>query len=304
MDVPIELRHLRYFVAVAEELHFGRAAKRLHISQPPLSQQIRRLEEIVGAPLFFRSSRSVKLTDGGLALLDRARRTLARISEDVEAVRRVTRGEAGVLTVGFVGSAMLTHLPVILRKYREAYPRVQLRLRELSTDPLREGILEGAIDVALMRDAGPSDVLHVETLSTEAFTIAVPARHALAQRRSIPIELLRDEPFVLFPRAAGVYAWENTMRLFEPKGFLPKVVQEAPQWLTVLKLVSAGLGLTVAPACVESIASAGVVCRRLPRSAGTTGIDLACRDIETSPLVRSFVSLARQLSARRPSRSL
>lgn len=118
MDEQIELRHLRYFLAVAEELHFGRAAQRLHMAQPPLSQQIRRLEEVIGHPLFVRSSRSVKLTPAGEVLLERARRTLGKVSEDLEAVRSVGRGEVGSLTVGFVGSAVLTAMPSVLRRYR------------------------------------------------------------------------------------------------------------------------------------------------------------------------------------------
>lgn len=129
-DQDLELRHLRYFVAVAEELHFGRAAARLHLSQPPLSQQIRRLEEILGYPLFVRTSRSVKLTSAGEILLERARRTLRNVQRDIDEIRSVGEGEVGSLNVGFVGSAMLTMLPEIFRKYREAYPRVHLRLYE------------------------------------------------------------------------------------------------------------------------------------------------------------------------------
>jgi DNA-binding transcriptional LysR family regulator len=285
MNQNIDLRHLRYFLAVAEELHFGHAAERLRMAQPPLSQQIRRLEEEIGHPLFIRSSRSVKLTPAGRALMDRARRTLRKVAEDLEAVRSVARGEVGVLHIGFVGSAMLTRLPAILDRYRRLYSRVQLHLNEFHTSQLIDALREGSVDVALARDAGAADDLHIEPAFLESFIAVVPKRHALAKLRSIPIALLKNEPFVFFPRSAGNYAWENTIKLF---GFHPNVVQEAPQWLTVVRLVGAGLGVTIAPASVEEIAGPDVVCRKLSPSGGSTSIDLVYRKNESSPLVKAF----------------
>jgi DNA-binding transcriptional LysR family regulator len=280
---------------VAEELHFGRAATRLHIAQPPLSQQIRRLEDEIGYPLFLRSSRSVKLTPAGEVLLERVRRTLSKVAEDLEAVRSIARGEVGSLEVGFVGSAMLTGLPGMLGQYRELYPRVQLRLRELHTSMLLDAIREGSIGVGFVRDAGPIQDLKVEPLLEEPFVVALPKAHAMAKRAAIPIERLRDEPFVFFPRTAGEYAWNNTMQLCEEQGFRAKIVQEAPQWLTVLRLVGAGLGVTIAPACVQKISAADVVCRKLLPARGRTNIDLVHRTGETSPLVQAFSDLARRL---------
>ena len=281
----MDLRHLRYFLAVAEELHFGRAAQRLHMAQPPLSQQIRRLEEEIGCPLFLRTSRSVKLTPAGKALVDRARRTLHKVDEDLEAVRSVARGEVGVLKVGFVGSAMLTSLPAILGKYRRLYSRVQLHLSEFHTSQLIEALRDGSVDVALARDAGTAEDLHVEHAFMEHFIAVIPKRHPLASPRSIPIGSLKNEPFVFFPRAAGSYAWENAIRLC---GFHPNVVQEAPQWLTLVRLVGAGLGVTIAPASVEEITTPDVVCRKLLPSGGSTSIDLVYRLTESSPLVKAF----------------
>jgi DNA-binding transcriptional LysR family regulator len=285
MNNNIDLRHLRYFLAVAEELHFGRAAARLHMAQPPLSQQIRRLEEEIGHPLLLRTSRSVKLTPAGKALMDRARRTLHKVNEDLDAVRSIARGEVGVLKVGFVGSAMLTSLPAILGKYRRMYSGVQLHLNEFHTSQLLDALREGSIDVALARDAGPAEDLHVEPAFIEPFIAVLPKRHPLASRRSIPIARLKDEPFVFFPQAAGSYAWENAIKLL---GFHPNVVQEAPQWLTLVRLVGAGLGVTVAPASVADIVRPDVVCRKLTGASGTTSIDLVYRLKETSPLVNAF----------------
>jgi len=285
MNNNIDLRHLRYFLAVAEELHFGRAAQRLHMAQPPLSQQVRRLEEEIGYPLLLRTSRSVKLTPAGKALMDRARRTLRNVDEDLDAVRSIARGEVGVLKVGFVGSAMLTSLPAILGKYRRIYSRVQLHLNEFHTAQLMEALRDGSTDVALARDAGPADDLHVEPAFIEPFIAIVPKRHPLASRRSIPIALLKEEPFVFFPRTAGSHAWENSIKLL---GFHPNVVQEAPQWLTLVRLVGAGLGVTIAPASVADIIRPDVVCLKLTGSNGTTSIDLVHRLKETSPLVNAF----------------
>jgi DNA-binding transcriptional LysR family regulator len=288
MNANIDLRHLRYFLAVAEELHFGRAAVRLHMAQPPLSQQIRRLEEEIGYPLFLRSSRSVKLTPAGKALVDRARRTLQKADEDIEAVRSVARGDVGVLKVGFVGSAMLTKLPSILGRYRRLYPRVQLHLAELHTSQLLDALRDGSADVALARDAGTVDDLHVERVFVEPFVAVLPKKHPLAARRSVPIVKLRDEPFVFYQRSAGNYAWENTIGLCEQQGFRPNIVQEAPQWLTLIRLVGAGLGVTIAPASVEKIVVPDVVCRKLSPSGGATSIDLVYRLKEPSPLVTAF----------------
>jgi DNA-binding transcriptional LysR family regulator len=293
MDQHVDLRHLRYFLAVAEELHFGRAAERLRMAQPPLSQQIRRLEQEIGYSLFQRTSRSVKLTPAGKTLVDRARRTLLKVDEDLEAVRRVARGEEGSLKVGFVGSAMLTDLPAILGRYRRAYPRVQLHLDEFHTSQLLEQLRDGTVDVALARDAGTAEDLHVERAFIEPLMAVVPRKHRLANRRTIPIAALRDEPFVFFPRAAGSYAWENTIRLCEQQGFRPNIVQEAPQWLTVVRLVGAGLGVTIFPESVQKIASAEVVCRKLSPSGGSTSIDLVYRLEQTSPLINAFCSVAR-----------
>lgn len=293
MDQQIELRHLRYFVAVAEELHFGHAAARLHIAQPPLSQQIRKLEEELGCALFARSSRSVKLTAAGEALLGRARRTLQRVSGDLEAVRSVARGEVGTLTIGFVGSAMLTELPTVLGRYRQAFPRVVLRLRENHTANMIEQLREGSVDVGFLRDTDPAADLVAEPVVSEPFVAVLPRRHQLARRGTIPVKCLREEPFVFFARSAGNHAWEKTMALCQAQGFLPNIVQEAPQWLTVLRLVGAGLGVTIAPASVEQIQDAGVVCRKIAPNGALTSIDLVVRKDGTSPLVDGFCALAR-----------
>jgi DNA-binding transcriptional LysR family regulator len=301
MDQEIELRHLRYFIAVAEELHFGRAARRLNLSQPPLSQQIRRLEELFGYPLFVRTSRAVKLTSAGEIFLERARRTLRKMEEDLHATRSVARGEAGSLTVGFIGSGMLTRLPAMLGQYRARFPKVNLYLREFHTSGVIRALLEGSLDVGFLRDGGPTDGLEVETLFAEAFYAVLPSRHPLARRwlrRPFDVAELRDEPFVFFSPTAGTRAYEKPVSLCLEAGFRPRVVQEAPQWLTILRLVGAGLGVSIAPACVERIGTPEVVCRRLKVAPGAaeprSEIELAWRAGENQPIVETFCRMARE----------
>ena len=294
MNADLELRHLRYFVAVAEELHFGRAAMRLHIAQPPLSQQIRKLEEMLGHALFQRTSREVRLTSAGEELLERARHTLKKIDADVSAVRKVGRGEAGTLTVGFVGSAMLTLLPKLLGKYRRQYPKVDLQLRELYTTGLIDALLNGTVDVGFMRDAGTSDGLRVEVLMEEPFVVVLPRKHPLAEQKTVAVKSLQHQPFVLFARSYGSVAWKKTMDVCEAHGFTPRVVQEAPQWLTIMTLVGAGLGVTIAPGCVKKLAVPDTICRRLRPQSQLTHLELACRANEARPIATEFSELARR----------
>jgi DNA-binding transcriptional LysR family regulator len=300
MDRDIELRHLRYFVAVAEELHFGRAAQRLHLAQPPLSQQIRKLEEILGHALFARTSRAVKLTSAGEVFLERARRTLRNVEEDLEEARSVGRGEAGNLTVGFIGSSMLTPLPAMLGRYRKQYPRVHLQLREFYTSFVLQGLLKGTLDAGIPRDGGPVEGLEVETLLSEPYVAVLPAKHPLARRKILSAADLRDEPFVFYSQTAGTRAYEKPVSLCEEHGFRPHVVQEAPHWLTILRLVGAGLGVSIGPACVERIAAPDVVCRRLRGAAVSSDIELAYRSGEDRDIVKAFAAIARSSFARRP----
>ena len=297
----IELRHLRYFVAVAEELHFGRAAKRLHLAQPPLSQQIRKLEDIVGHRLFARTSRAVKLTSAGEAFLHRARRTLRQIEEDLEEARSVGRGEVGFLKVGFIGSSMLTKLPATLGRYRRQFPKVNLQLKEFHTSGVIQALLENTLDVGFLRDSGPTDGLKVEPLFSEPFIVVLPSRHPLAKRKAFTGAELRDEPFVLFTPLASQRAWDKTVSICEAHGYRPKVVQEAPQWLTILRLIGAGLGVSIAPACVQRIATPDIVCRKFAlggdsskaRHQPVSDIELAYRTADTRPIVQTFCALAR-----------
>jgi DNA-binding transcriptional LysR family regulator len=292
MDRDIELRHLRYFVAVAEELHFGRAALRLNLAQPPLSQQIRKLEELLGYSLFTRTSRSVSLTHAGEALLQRARRTLRNVQRDIDETRSIGHGDVGSLHVGFVGSAMLTMLPGIFRSYREAYPRVKLHLHESFTAQVIEGMENGTLDAGILRDGDPVEGLQVTTILSEPFVAVLPATHACARQKSLSIAMLRDEPFVYYPRSAGARAYEKALTLCEEHGFRPQIVQEASHWLSILRLIGAGLGVSIAPACVRRIASEEVVCLPLRGTRAVSNIELAWLAGDARPIVERFKQIA------------
>ncbi len=292
MDHEIEFRHLRYFVAVAEELHFGRAALRLNLAQPPLSQQIRKLEELLGYPLFTRTSRSVQLTVAGEALLQRARRTLRNVQRDIDETRSLGRGDVGSLHIGFIGSAMLSILPGIFRSYREAYPRVQLRLHESFTSMVTEGLENGTLDAGILRDGDPMEGLEVTTILSEPFVAVLPATHHAAGQKSISPAALRDEPFIYYPRSAGIRAYEKPLTLCEEHGFRPQIVQEASHWLSILRLIGAGLGVTIAPACVRRIASEEVVCLPLRGARAVSNIELAWHAGDNRPIVERFRHIA------------
>ena len=293
MQEEIELRHLRYFLAVAETLHFSQAANRLHMAQPPLSQQIKRLEQLIGHRLFDRTTRGVKLTLAGQLLAERARGALERIHDDLAQVRRLGRGEEGTLTVGFSGSVMFTRLPAAIESYRRRYPKVELRLRELTTSAQIAALLDGSIDLGFLRDGDPTEGIQIATLLRERFVAILPVAHPLARKRGLRVRDLRHEPFVLFARRMGPLAFDRTVACCERAGFRPNIVQDAPQWPTLVSLVAAGLGVSIAPACVATVTIPGAVYRDLNTPCRST-IDLGIKAGSDRILARNFTEIAKQ----------
>jgi DNA-binding transcriptional LysR family regulator len=298
MTEKIELRHLRYFVAVSETLHFGRAAEKLGMAQPPLSQQIRDLERNLGYPLFDRTTRGVKPTRVGQFFLDRARSTLAKVDDDIEMARRLGRGQEGAITVGFAGSIMFTALPKAIRRHRRMYPNVELRLREGATGEQMPLLLDGTLDLGFLRDGEARDGIAMETIVREPFVAVLPAHHKLAGRASISPAELKNEPFVLFARRMGSLAYDRTVACCEAEGFRPNFVQEAPQWPTVLRLVAAGLGVSLAPACVARITTPGVIFKRV-RSRHWTAIDIGMKAKLDNPAAEAFLAIVRKQFSKR-----
>jgi DNA-binding transcriptional LysR family regulator len=298
MNDRVELRHLRYFLAVAETLHFGQAAEKLGMAQPPLSQQIRNLENNLGYSLFDRTTRGVRLTRVGQFFVERARTMLAKVANDVEMARRLGSGQEGALTVGFAGSIMFTSLPKAIRLYRRMHPNVELRLREGATDEQMPFLLDGTLDLGFLRDGEARDGLTIETILREPFVAVLPARHKLAGNPAISPAALKDEPFVLFARRMGTLAYDRTVACCEAEGFRPNFVQDAPQWPTVLRLVAAGLGVSLAPACVARIATPGVVFKRV-RSRHWTSIDIGVKAKLDNPAAEAFLTIVRQQFSKR-----
>jgi DNA-binding transcriptional LysR family regulator len=297
MNHDIELRHLRYFLAVAETLHFTKAAQHLGIAQPPLSQQIKRLEELIGHRLFDRTTRGVRLTLAGHLLAERARSTIEKVHDDLAQVRRLGRGEEGTLTVGFSGSVMFTSLPAAIESYRRRYPKVELRLRELHTSAQCAALLDGTLDLGFLRDGDPTDGIQLSTLFKERYVAVLPEGHPLARKQSLRVQDLKNESFVLFARRMGPLAFDRTIACCERNGFRPNIVQDAPQWPTLVCLVAAGLGVSLAPACVSKVAVRGAVYRELPGACRTT-VDLGTRVGSDKILTRNFVEVAREQLAK------
>jgi DNA-binding transcriptional LysR family regulator len=297
MDEEIEIRHLRYFLAVVETLHFSKAAERLGMAQPPLSQQIKRLEQLIGHRLFDRTTRGVKLTLAGQLLAERARSTIDKVHDDLAQVRRLGRGEAGTLTVGFSGSVMFTALPVAIESYRRLDPKVELRLREIVTSAQIPALLDGTLDLAFMRDGDGAEGIQMSTILKEHYVAVLPESHPLTRKRSLRVADLRDEPFVFFARRMGLLAFDRTMACCEASGFRPNIVQEAPQWPTLVRLVGAGLGVSLAPACVATVDIPGAVYRDVNSGCRTT-IDMAIKSGSEKVLPSHFMRVAREHLAR------
>lgn len=296
VSVAMELRHLRAFLAVAEELHFGRAAARLGMAQPPLSRQIQRFEQELGERLFERNRRAVRLTPAGAALLPRAQAILDECERAEQLVRDIAAGMLGVVRLGFVGSAALSILPELVREFRLAHPHIALQLFELTTARQLAALARREIDVGLVRAHAPSsDVLSV-TLLTETLVVALPDGHALASLKAIPLARLRDESFVMFPRTAGSRLHEQIISLCRTAGFDPDVVQEASHMQTLVGLVAGGVGIGIVPATVSSIRIPGIAYRRLAASHSGVTLRLAWRFRDMSPAVRRFVDFARTLA--------
>ncbi len=291
----MELRHLRYFVAVAEELHFGRAARRLHIAQPPLSQQIRRLEAELGTPLLERSRRHVALTAAGAALLPHARRTLQVAEQGAEAARRAARGETGSIAVGFVGSAMAGPLPDVVRAFRAACPGVEVALRQMTTAAQAAALRAGELDLGCLRPPLRDAGIAVAPILTEALVVALPAGHAAASGEGVDLAALAGEPFIMPPRQEGEAFADHLLAACAAAGFQPNVAQTATEMSTVLGLVAAGLGVALVPASLASVPRPGVAFRpaETPAPAPALTLALAWLPANLSPAADRFLATAR-----------
>jgi len=303
----MELRHLRYFVVLAEELHFGRAAQRLGISQPPLSQQIRALEHDLKARLFWRTNRRVELTEAGHALLIEARATLDQAERAGAVVAQAQRGQVGELRIGFAPSApLIAPFTATLLAFRKAAPGVRLVLDDQVSPQQIDALLERRLHIGFIRSPTAPDLpeaLAAVELYREPLSVFMSGDHPLARKRVVPLPALAEEPFVFFPRSHGTSLYDQVFALCRKAGFIPRVAQEARANATILGLVSVGLGVSILPASLRGIALANVAVRALAPSGAPTSMWLVHRRHDQSPIAERFVTLAKgKQRLRAPSR--
>jgi DNA-binding transcriptional LysR family regulator len=293
----MELRHLRYFVALADELHFGRAALRLGISQPPLSQQIKALEDGLGARLFDRTNRRVALTQAGRMFLGEARATLAQADRAAQVARRAQRGELGELRIGMFPSAPL--IPIVGRSilaFRRGFPDVQLSLNEFESRQQIQALAEGREHIAIIRGAS-APALGPELVATELLrerlVVVMPADHRLARRRgALPLAMLADESFVFYGSRMGTALPTQVLALCRAAGFDPRISQVASANATILGLVAVGLGIAIVPEAMSLLRHDAVVVRAIADPAAITAVWILCRRDDRSPLIQAFFDLA------------
>lgn len=288
----MELRHLRYFATVAEELHFGRAAERLGIAQPPLSQQIKSLEEELGVQLFLRTKRRVELTAAGTAFYGETRKILAQADQAVRAAQRAARGEIGQLAVGFVSGAVYGKVPSIFRLMQTRHPDVSLVLQDLTSEEQVEAIKANRLDVGLIRPpVAAAESLVMRVIWREPLVVVLPEKHPLAGNRQIALGLLAEEPFLQVPRHLAPGFYDLFIRICAEAGFSPKIVQEARTTQTIVSLIAVGMGVSIVPASLKGLRRTGVVYRPLKPPSPTTDLAVLWRPDDESPALRSFLEI-------------
>ena len=292
----IELRHLRYFVAVADTLHFGKAAERLGMSQPPLSQQIRQLEDSIGARLLTRTNRRVALTEPGRLFLQEARDILARVDRAVDMVKRAQRGELGELQIGFTRTIPLSQeIPRAIFEFRQRFPAVHLQLQELNSLQQIDALLERRLQVGILRPDSLPGSLVSKLLFRDPLVVVLRSDHPvlkrLGARGKLSTAALAQEPFVVFARSAGAGVYERVFKLCRNAGFTPRIAQEAREASTIIGLVAAGLGVSILPASCGHSGVEGVSYVPLADAESMSEIHVVYREDERSPLVPRFVQL-------------
>jgi DNA-binding transcriptional LysR family regulator len=297
----MELKQLRYFVAVAEELHFGRAARRLFISQPALSFDIRRFEEQLGVQLLERNSKTVALTNAGHVLLGEARRLLQQAEEAERMTTRSAHGLAGRLRIGFVNSMLYRGLPEAVQRFEAEHPAVEIVLKEMNTAEQARALQQLQIDVGFAHWGHFPPEVQTSVLLSEAFVCCLPASHPLARRRRIELSKLAREPFILFPRGVSPHYHDQIIATCVEAGFSPQIRHEARLWQTVVTMVEFGMGIALVPQALARMQTTRVVFRPLVRNPFGSQVLQLTRADNDSPAARSFADYARRgLNAKAP----
>jgi DNA-binding transcriptional LysR family regulator len=294
MEAPrhLEPRRLRYFLAVAEELNFSRAAERLHMAQPPLSKQIKQLEGELGVQLFDRPGRGVQLTEAGQLLLQQAQRILMQIEQTESLIQRVGRGEVGHISIGFVPSASNDILPPILRDFRNRFPEVELFLHEMRPDQLVDRLRNKWVDVGFLYLPLEDDAFHCKTVSREPLVVALPSKHPLSSQPTVKMQALTNEPFILPPRYRMPGLYGQVTELCRQAGFTPRAVQKEV-WLmqTIVGLVAGEIGVALVPASLRNLHRKGVVYKEVQDLMPTVEMGVIWRRDDDTPVLSSFLKV-------------
>jgi DNA-binding transcriptional LysR family regulator len=291
----MELRHLKYFIAVAEELHFARAARRLHIVQPALSKQIKLLEQELGFPLFYRTKQRVELLDAGHVFLDEARRVLRQTENAVESARRTHAGQSGRLLIAFHASAAFEVLPRMLRTYRRLYPDVMVQLSEVTTNREAELLLNSPLSVGLFRSPFifSKESFCIETVLCEPFVVALPDFHPAAKQDRVRVKALAEDLFIVPSREPKWGYSDAIFEILRANGIEPRIAQEATPMLTVASLVAGGLGVALLPACASNLHLPGVTYRPIKGRSQTTCLALVWKRESRVATVQAFRDVVR-----------
>lgn len=299
----MEFRHLRTFLAVAEHLHFGRAAQQIHLSQPAITVQIRSLEVELGVRLFIRNRRRTTLTLAGELLMVDARDILLRAEAATLRASRADSGQVGILRIGMISTAAGILLPPVALEFRKNYPEVRLDLENILTATQIERLRNKQIDIGFVRMPVSDDNIRVLALHSEPFMLLLPASHRLARNPRISMKDLSKEDFVMYSRSKAPAFCDRIIGMLERAGVKPRIVQEASEMHTLVSLVAAGMGIAILPKSVERYSISGVVSRELPGRLPQSMIGIAFHRESVAPFVREFVELARRIHLKGRSRS-
>lgn len=295
----LDIRKMRYFITVAEELNFSRAAERLRMAQPPLSQEIRKLEEELGVQLFYRTKRKVELTNAGKIFLDGVRQIMLQVEKTIRETQLADEGKIGQLTVGFVDSTEI--VIEILKKFRERFPKIQLVLREMTTEQQLKALYEKEIQIGFFRTKQNNGILSSEVCSEESLRLVLPQNHPLASLAEVSLQLLVDEPFIMFPRHLGPDFYDFITSYFSEQGVNLNVVQEAIQMQTIVNLVAIGMGISVVPSSVETYKQYGVIYKKFKETPPKINLYVGWRQDEKSAIINQFLTIVREVYSTRKS---
>ena len=291
----MEFRQLRYFVTVAQELHFGKAAERLQITQPALSKQIRVLETELAIELFIRTKRTVKLTKAGEVFLEQAQQLLQQAERAIKLAKRTALGEVGRLTIGFTATATYTVLPELIGRFRVRYPQVEVEMLELCTEAQVTALNQGEIDLGFLHPPIDSRGLELYPILAEEFVAVLPKQHYLLSKQSLSLKDLAQESFILHPRLEGPFLYDGFFKLCHQAGFQPQIVKEVGSHQTRICFVAAGMGITFIPIGLQRLVNKDLVCKLIEDLPIKLELAAAWRSVVTMPILPEFLRLLRTI---------